>query len=174
LLIVKSTNVSWVTGPFATSHPSTANTLRGIAFSCKGMSFCFAYLSSMKFSVALQSTIAVVWWSLLSHPRIVTLSISFSSLLYGPVLEILYGVSGDLGSAAVVCPRSPPLTSTPGVVLFPTVLPVVLLHMLPLLPGMSSGTGWVSWLGIVLHNVPSCHNCSIRYSFDVSLLWSGS
>jgi hypothetical protein len=66
----------------------------------------------------------------------VTLSIIFSSVLYSPVLEIIYGVSGGLGLAVVVCPRSLPLTSTPGVPLFPTTLPVVLPHMLLLLPSM--------------------------------------
>jgi hypothetical protein len=95
----------------------------------------------MKFSVAPQLTIVVVCCSLLSYPRIVTLSIIFSSLLYGPVLEIMYGISGGLGLVAVVCPRSLPLTSTPGVALFLTAPPVVLLHTLPLLPGMSFGTG---------------------------------
>jgi hypothetical protein len=86
----------------------------------------------------------------------------------------MYGVSGGLGLVAIVYPRSPPLTSTPGVPLFPTGLPVVLLHMLLLLPGMFFSIGWVSWWGIVLHNVLSCHNCSIRYSFAISLLQSGS
>jgi hypothetical protein len=56
----------------------------------------------------------------------------------------MYGVSGGLGLVAVVCTRSLPLTSTPGVPLFLTILPVVLLCMLPLLPGMFFGIGWVS------------------------------
>jgi hypothetical protein len=81
------------------------------------------------------------------------------------VLQIIYGISGGLGLAAVVCPRSLPLTPTPGVALFPTVVPVVPLHILPLLPGISFSIGWVYWWGITLHNVLSCHNCSIRYSF---------
>jgi hypothetical protein len=74
----------------------------------------------------------------------VALSIIFLSQLYGPVLEIMYGVLGGLGLAVVVCPRSPPLTSTPGVPLFLTALLVVLPHMLPLLPSMSFSIGWVS------------------------------
>jgi hypothetical protein len=104
----------------------------------------------------------------------VTLSIIFSSLLYGPVLEIMYGVSGGLGLPVVVCRRSSPLTSTPGVPLFLTGLPIVLPHMLPLRLSMFFGIGCVSLWGIALHNVLSCHNCGIRCSFAVSLLQSSS
>jgi hypothetical protein len=74
----------------------------------------------------------------------VILSIIFFSLFYGPVLEIMYGILGGLALVIIVCPRSLPLTSTPGVPLFLTGLPVVLPHMLPLLPSMFSSIGWVS------------------------------
>jgi hypothetical protein len=82
----------------------------------------------MKFSVAPQSIIAVVWCSVLSCPHIVTLSIMFSSLMYSPVLEIMYGITGGLGVAVVVFPRSSPLIFTPEAPLFLTALPVVLLR----------------------------------------------
>jgi hypothetical protein len=102
------------------------------------------------------------------------LSIIFSSLLYGPVLEIMYGILGSLGLVVVVCPRSLLLTSTPGVPLFLTGFPVVLPHILPLLPDMFFIIGWVSLWGIMLHNVLSCHNYSICYSFIISPLSFGS
>jgi hypothetical protein len=89
LFIFNFTTASWVTGPLATSHPSTASTLRGTIFSFKGIPFHSAYSLSIKFSIAPQSTITVVMCSRLSPPRIATLRMIFSSLSYGPTLEIM-------------------------------------------------------------------------------------
>jgi hypothetical protein len=83
----------------------------------------------MKLSVPPQSIIAIVWCSVLLCPHIMTLSMIFSSLLYGLVLEIMYGISGGLGEAVLIFPESLPLTSTPEAPLSPTALPVALLHM---------------------------------------------
>jgi hypothetical protein len=111
---------SCVTGPPSNSRPSTARTFHGTTVFVTGNPCCSANLRSIKFSVALQSIMAIVLCSFSCRPVILTRKIIFSFLPYGPTLEIL-----SVGPAVVElvgdgCPRNPLLAFIPGGLLFPT------------------------------------------------------
>jgi hypothetical protein len=119
LLITIGTIASCVTGLPSNSHPSMVRTFGGTNLFLRGNPCYSVNLWSIKFSVALQSIIAIVLCSFSSHPVILTHKIIFSFLPYGPMLETLSVSPAIVELVGNGCPRNPPLAFIPRGLLFP-------------------------------------------------------
>jgi hypothetical protein len=119
LLITIVTMASCITGPPSNSHLSMARTFHRTNFFIRGNPYCSVNLQSIKFSVVLQSIMAIVLYSFSSHPVILTCKIIFSFLPYSPMLEILSVSPAMVKPVGDGCPRNPLLAFIPGDLLFP-------------------------------------------------------
>jgi hypothetical protein len=118
LLITIVTIVSCITSPPSNSYPCIARMFCGTNVFVRGNPCCSANLQSIRFSVALQSIMAIVLCSFLSYPVILTYKMIFSFLPYSPMLEILSVSPAIVELVGNGCPRNLLLAFNPGGLLF--------------------------------------------------------